>query len=108
MFRSACLKTCIWPIVCHCKQDVFILCTQVTDGIFQRLEKTVIMVGRGMSVDQAKDAILSDVETNFVAAGLLDDTPQQKPGLRVIHDICCVMMPVIVVLLLASHTKGAC
>lgn len=46
------------------------------------------MMGRGMSVDQAKDAILSDVETNFVAAGLLDDTPQQKPGLRVIYVTC--------------------
>lgn len=41
------------------------------------------MLGRGMSVQQAKDAILSDVETAFAAAGLLDDTPQQKPGLRV-------------------------
>lgn len=60
---------------------------QVTDGIFQRLEKSVIMMGRGMSVDQAKEAILSDVETNFVAAGLLDDTPQQKPGLRVIREM---------------------
>lgn len=40
------------------------------------------MMGRGMSVQQAKDRILSDVETNFVAAGLLDDTPQQKPGLK--------------------------
>lgn len=46
------------------------------------------MMGWGMSVDQAKEAILSDVETNFVAAGLLDDTPQQKPGLRVIYVSC--------------------
>ena len=56
---------------------------QVTDGIFQRLEKCVVMMGRGMSVQQTKDAILQDMETQFVAAGLLDDTPQQKPGLRV-------------------------
>ena len=41
------------------------------------------MLGRGMSVQQATDAILQDMETHFVAAGLLDDTPQQKPGLRV-------------------------
>lgn len=67
------------------------LCPQVTDGIFQRLEKCVVMLGRGMSVQQAKDAILSDVETAFAAAGLLDDTPQQKPGLRVKCPFCQVM-----------------
>ena len=61
---------------------------QVTGGIFQRLEKCVVMLGRGMSVQQAKDAVLSDVETAFAAAGLLDDTPQQKPGLRVNHIVC--------------------
>ena len=54
------------------------------------------MLARGMSVQQAKDAILSDVETAFAAAGLLDDTPQQKPGLRVIshhllsHALACL------------------
>lgn len=60
---------------------------KVSDGIFQRLEKCVVMMGRGMSVQQAKDRILSDVETNFVAAGLLDDTPQQKPGLKVVREL---------------------
>ena len=58
------------------------LTLQVSDGIFQRLEKCVVMMARGMSVQQAKDALLSDVETSFVAAGLLDDTPEQKPGLK--------------------------
>jgi len=51
--------------------------------VFQRLEKCVVMLGRGMSVQQTTDAILQDIETHFVSAGLLDDTPQQKPGLRV-------------------------
>lgn len=60
---------------------------KVTDGVFQRLEKCVVMLGRGMSVQQATDAILQDMETHFVAAGLLDDTPQQKPGLRVIKEL---------------------
>ena len=55
----------------------------MTDGVFQRLEKCVVMLGRGMTVQQATDAILQDIETHFVSAGLLDDTPQQKPGLRV-------------------------
>ena len=64
------------------------LLLQVSDGIFQRLEKCVVMMGRGMSVQQAKDTILSDVETNFVAAGLLDDTPQQKPGLKASSEDC--------------------
>ena len=58
-----------------------LLCPQVTDGIFQRLEKCVVMLGRGMSVQH-------DVETAFAAVGLLDDTPQQKPGLRVNHIFC--------------------
>ena len=58
-------------------------CCQVTDGVFQQLEKCVVMLGRGMSVQQTTDAILQDIETHFVSAGLLDDTPQQKPGLRV-------------------------
>ncbi|DBB09593.1 hypothetical protein WJX82_008458 [Trebouxia sp. C0006] len=60
---------------------------QVTDGVFQRLEKCVVMLGRGMSVQQTTDAILQDIETHFVSAGLLDDTPQQKPGLRVIREL---------------------
>lgn len=55
----------------------------MTDGVFQRLEKCVVMLGRGMTVQQATDAILQDIETHFVSAGLLDDTPQQKPGLKV-------------------------
>ena len=59
----------------------------MTDGVFQRLEKCVVMLGRGMTVQQATDAILQDIETHFVSAGLLDDTPQQKPGLRVRIDI---------------------
>ena len=49
------------------------------------------MLGRGMSVQQAQDAIHSDVETAFAAAGLLDDTPQQKPGLRVLYIVCSIM-----------------
>ena len=56
---------------------------QVTDGVFQRLEKCVVMLSRGMSTEQAIEAIMQDMEVHFVAAGLLDDTPQQKPGLRV-------------------------
>ena len=56
---------------------------QVTDGVFQRLEKCVVMLARGMSLQQVKDSILQDVESYFCTAGLLDDTPQQKPGLRV-------------------------
>ncbi|DBA82847.1 TPA: hypothetical protein ACH3X1_007069 [Trebouxia sp. C0004] len=60
---------------------------KVTDGVFQRLEKCVVMLGRGMSVQQTTDAILQDIETHFVSAGLLDNTPQQKPGLRVVREL---------------------
>lgn len=56
---------------------------QVTDGVFQRLEKCVVMKARGMHLEQVKQHILQDVESHFRSAGLLDDTPQQKPGLRV-------------------------
>lgn len=61
---------------------------QVTDGVFQRLEKCVVMLARGMSLEQVKDALMQDVECYFCSAGLLDDTPQQIPGLRVCPRFC--------------------
>ena len=66
---------------------------QVTDGVFQRLEKCVVMLARGMSLEQVKDSVLQDVESYFTSAGLLDDTPQQKPGLRVRIQLALLSLP---------------
>lgn len=87
---------------------------QVTDGVFQRLEKCVVMLARGMSLEQVKDSILQDVESYFCSAGLLDDTPQQKPGLRVRHNLRVVHFRVVyftaaalVSALICSHSRPA-
>jgi hypothetical protein len=64
---------------------------QLAGGDFLQLEKGALLLRRGFPMEETVQILLRDAEPRFAAAGLLDATPQQGPGLKVWgdHDAEC-------------------
>jgi hypothetical protein len=61
--------------------------TQVAGGDFLEMEKAALLLRNGVPLKETLATLLRDVETRFAMAGLLDATPQQSAGLKVVRPL---------------------